>query len=299
MAKQITPAGIYPMLYAFFNSDGSLDRAAMRRQIEACVAGGAHGIAVLGLATEVVKLSEPERYQLLEWVADDLAGRLPLAVTVFGDTVEKHIAFARHAHAAGAAWVVLQPPRISGAGDAELIAFFGRVMDALDMTVAVQNAPEYIGIGLSAQGISTLAKNHSNFTVLKGEGPVLAVRRIIEHTGGTLAVFNGRGGLELTDNLRAGCAGMIPATDFFDRQARVFECMRAGNEIEAERLYAEVLPGIVFVMQSVAHLVCYGKRVAARRLGIEKIFDRQPAITPDEFALQCVRRYAASLGPLL
>ncbi|MGH8677955.1 MAG: dihydrodipicolinate synthase family protein [Burkholderiales bacterium] len=299
MHKQFRPAGIYPMLYAFFRADGSLDRAATRRQVEACVANAAHGVAVLGLASEVTKLSEAERYQLLEWVAHDLDRRLPLAVTVFGDTVDKHVQFARHAHANGAAWVVLQPPRIPGAGDTELVPFFARVMDQLDMTVAIQNAPEYIGIGLSTQGICTLADEHPNFTVLKGEGPVLAVKQIIDQTQGKLAVFNGRGGLELTDNLRAGCAGMIPATDFFDRQARVFDLMREGKESEAERLYAEVLPGIVFVMQSVEHLVCYGKRVAARRLGFDRVFDRQPAIAPDEFALQCARRYADALGPLL
>ena len=32
--------GIYPMLYAFFNQDGRLDRHAMKRQVEACVASG-------------------------------------------------------------------------------------------------------------------------------------------------------------------------------------------------------------------------------------------------------------------
>ncbi len=28
---------------------------------------------------------------------------------------------------------------------------------------------------------------------------------------GRLAVFNGRGGMELPDNFRAGCAGLVPA----------------------------------------------------------------------------------------
>ncbi|MCP3724373.1 hypothetical protein M3I53_14750 [Paraburkholderia sp. CNPSo 3272] len=40
-------AGIYPILYAFFDRDNRLDRAAMRRQVEAAVRGGAPGIAVL------------------------------------------------------------------------------------------------------------------------------------------------------------------------------------------------------------------------------------------------------------
>src|SRR5690606_10538559 len=52
-----TPSGIYPMQFAFFGADGELDREAMRRQIEGCIGFGVDGIAVLGLGTEVNKLS--------------------------------------------------------------------------------------------------------------------------------------------------------------------------------------------------------------------------------------------------
>jgi 2-keto-3-deoxy-L-arabinonate dehydratase len=297
MASALRPRGIYPMLYAFFDSAGALDRQAIRRQVEACVRARVHGVAVLGLATEVAKLSAAERAQLLDWVAEDLAGRLPLAVTVFGTSVEEQVAFARHARSNRADWVILQPPRIAGAGDAELVAFFGAVMERIDMTVAVQNAPEYLGIGLSAQAIARLARSHANFTVLKGEGNVLEIRRVIEATDGKLAVFNGRAGLELTDNLRAGCAGMIPGVDFMDRQARIFDLIDA-DDARAEAIYREILAGIVFVMHSVEQLVCYGKRLAALRLGLATVQDRAPALAPTAFGVQCVRRYAEALGPL-
>jgi 4-hydroxy-tetrahydrodipicolinate synthase len=292
------PTGIYPMLYAYFTAAGALDRDAMRRQVESCVRSRVHGVAVLGLATEAAKLAVPERHRLVEWVSEDLGGRLPLAVTVSGDSVDAQVAFARHARACGASWVILQPPRSPGADDARLMAFFGAVMERLDMTVGVQNAPEYIGIGLTPAGIAQLARAHGNFTVLKGEGPVLLVRQVIDQTEGRLAVFNGRAGLELTDNLRAGCAGMIPGVDFMDRQARVFDCMRAGSDDQAEAAYREILPGIVFVMHSVDHLVCYGKRIAAIRLGLDAVHDRPPALAPERFGLECARRYAGQLGPL-
>ena len=63
-------AGVYPMLYAFFGAGGGLDRAALRAQVEYCVASGAHGIAVLGLGTEVSKLSADEREEVVAWAAD-------------------------------------------------------------------------------------------------------------------------------------------------------------------------------------------------------------------------------------
>jgi 4-hydroxy-tetrahydrodipicolinate synthase len=171
-------------------------------------------------------------------------------------------------------------------------------MDQLDMVVAIQNAPEYIGIGLSDDGIDELVRRHDNFTVLKGEGPVLQIRNIIERNGERLAVFNGRAGLELTDNLRAGCAGMIPGLDLFDLQARCFDAMSAGDEQAAEALYARALPAIVFAMQSIDHLICYGKRIAAYRLGIDTLYDRPPGLSPTQFGIDCALHYANRLGRL-
>jgi 4-hydroxy-tetrahydrodipicolinate synthase len=60
------------------------------------------GIAVLGLATEVSKLSVPERRQIVEWVAEDIGGRVPLAVTIAGATPAAQIEAVRHAEAQGA-----------------------------------------------------------------------------------------------------------------------------------------------------------------------------------------------------
>ena len=72
--------GTYPMPNASFGADGAVSRPAFARQIDAAVAVGAAGVAVLGLATEVGKLSRAKQRQIVEWVAADLRGRLPLAV---------------------------------------------------------------------------------------------------------------------------------------------------------------------------------------------------------------------------
>jgi 4-hydroxy-tetrahydrodipicolinate synthase len=251
--------GIYPMQYAFFGPDGGLDRAAMGRQAEACIARGAHGIAILGLGTEVSKLTEDERRQVLEWTAETVAGRVPLAVTVFGRTPEIQIEFVRAAQAAGASWVILQPPPIQGLSEADCRRFFGAVIARSDLPVAIQNAPEYLGIGLSPASLRALRRDHANFTLLKGEATALAVDQVIEETGGELAVFNGRAGLELPDTLRAGCVGIIPASESIDRQARIFDLMTSGrrdDEAEAERLYREILPMLAFFMDSMAPLLC-------------------------------------------
>jgi 4-hydroxy-tetrahydrodipicolinate synthase len=293
--------GIYPILYAYFGRDGRLDEAAMRKQVRCCLAGGAQGIAVLGLATEVNKLSPVEKREVVRWAAEEIAGRVPLAVTVAEATAEQAARFVLDAEKLGANWCILQPPPVRGLPEAEYIDWYGRVATLVArrsaMPLGIQNAAAYIGVGLSAGGVAALAERHANITLIKAEDSAVDVQRLVELTKGGLTVFNGRAGLELTDCLRAGCAGMIPAPECADIQARIYTLMQAGDEAAAEAEYRRILPMIAFAMQGVAMFLCYGKRMTAWRMGLPEITERAPALRPTEFGLACARRFADALGP--
>jgi len=116
-------------------------------------------------------------------------------------------------------------------------------------------------------------------------------------TGKTM-VFNGRCGLELTDNLRAGAQGLIPGIETIDRTAAIHAAFIAGEYEYADELYAELLPVLTFVMQGIPQFLTYGKTLLAYRLGIEIGSAREPWLQPTDFGLECIRRYAAQLGPL-
>jgi 2-keto-3-deoxy-L-arabinonate dehydratase len=307
MAAETEFRGVYPMLYAFFDAAGGLEREAMRAQVEYCVANGAHGVAVLGLGTEVGKLAPDERLSVLAWAAEDLRRRLPLAVTVFGATPAEQIAFVEAAAARGADWVILQPPQpakgVAGEkiSEDQLVDFFGAVADASPLPVAIQNAPQYIGVGLSSRGLDRLSRQHPNVRLLKAEGSAVETQALIELTEGRMAVFQGRGGMEFIDVLRAGCVGMIPSVESCHVQAKIFDLMQTGraeDAARAERLYAQLAPLIVFLMQSVGQFLCYGKRLTAQRLGLGVVHDRQPAQAPTPFGLDCLAHPAAILDLL-
>ena len=53
--------GIFPMIYCFFNKNNSIDIKAINDQIQLIKNIGSQGIATLGLATEVNKLSFKEK----------------------------------------------------------------------------------------------------------------------------------------------------------------------------------------------------------------------------------------------
>jgi 4-hydroxy-tetrahydrodipicolinate synthase len=106
-----------------------------------------------------------------------------------------------------------------------------------------------------------------NVCLLKGEAPAHVIAQLVDDTAGVFRVFNGRGGLELTDSLRAGCAGVIPAPECFDVQVRIYDALRAGRDDEAERLYRDIAPLITFMMSSLDtfHLLRQADHRAAAR----------------------------------
>jgi 2-keto-3-deoxy-L-arabinonate dehydratase len=291
--------GIYPVLYAFWDDADRLDRAAMARQVDHCVAAGAHGITVLGLVTEVHKMDVNERLALVETVGELLGGRLPYAVTVAEPTIRGQIDFARAARRMGADWVILQPSGIKGTPAAEVVRSFGRVAEALDIPVGVQNNPVNLDVSLSVDGLVTLNRLHPNISILKGEGWSVEIARTIEASGGAYTVFGGHGGIEFPALLRSGGRGLIPAPDFLAPQVRMFDLWTTGEaaaRAEAEAIHRAILPAIVFMSRTVPGMLCYGKRLFARQAGIGAVHDRGPALAPTAFGMAEIDRFAADIA---
>jgi 2-keto-3-deoxy-L-arabinonate dehydratase len=287
--------GVHAILYAFFDEHERLDRASMRKQVELCLDAGVAGIAALGLATEVAKLTFEERCALMDWVSEDNGSRLPLGFTIFGQSVAEQTALVRHAERAGADWLILQPPQTGNYAADEYISFFSRVMSATALPIAIQNAPQYLGRGLSADDIKRLRDRHANFALIKSESSAAETANLIKIAGPDFKVFNGRGGMALLECLDAGCEGFLLAPDIADLCAEVMRLAESGKRAKAENAHAALLPAIAFVMQSIEHLICYGKRLFALRAGLD-VYDRGPALRPGKANLDRLAQLKEQLG---
>ncbi len=280
--------GVHAVLYALFDGAGQLDRGAMARQMAYVRGFGVSGITVLGLATEVGKLSLAERGDIIRWAADD-CGDLPLSVTIAGNGVADQVALIGVAQAAGASWLILQPPPASVA---DPIEFFAQVAAHTALPIAIQNAPQYLGRGLSQDDILRLQDRCPGFSHIKSETAAVDLAALIARAPG-LTVLNGRGGIEMTDCLAAGAAGFIVAPDVLPGVMRCWQAWQAGDVAGAQAAYAAFLPGATFAMQSLDHLICYGKRIFGLRAGIA-IHDRAPALQPSAFGLARAADWAAT-----
>ena len=290
--------GIIPMTYCFYNKNNTIDIRAMSDQISLIKKLGSHGIACLGLATEVNKLDFIEKKKIIEIVADISNGTLPIVVTISGKNIKEYKKLIEVAEYYNVSWIVFQPMLKKNITDKDCFNFFNKIIGAVDnkTLVGIQNAKEYIGVGLESPEIRKLYKKYTNFRAIKGEASAILIQNEIKKYPKNLKVFNGRGGQEIIDNFLAGCSGIIPSLDGTDVFLNIYKLIQQKKISEARIAYKKILPSIVFSMQSIDSLVCYGKRICAYRMGMKKVYDRKPGLIPSSFGVKLAKEFADELG---
>ena len=120
------------------------------------------------------------------------------------------------------------------------------------------------------------------------------------HRGTATGRVNGLAGLELPDTHRIGCAGMIPAPDVADVQARIWDLMERGEHDQAEALHRFVLPIATFMMmpRTAEHFAAYGKPFFARRAGMAAPHQRRPCVEPHPLGASILDRLGRGLPAL-
>ena len=251
--------GIFPMIYCFFNKNNSIDIKAINDQIQLIKNIGSQGIATLGLATEVNKLSFQEKKTIIELMADNCHNNISTAVTIQGNSLREFIKLIDVAKKNQADWIILQPLIKKNTTDKNCYNFYKKLIPFVgDTIVGIQNAKEYLGVGLSVEDVVKLYKAFPNFRVIKGEASSISIQKEIEQYPKDLRVFNGRGGQEIVDNLIVGCKGIVPSLDSADKLLKIYKHFNNKDINKTEREYMKILP----------YCICYAihKHVSLLRL---------------------------------
>lgn len=268
-------AGIFQILQTPFTDEGDIDWSSFARQIDYCLAGGVHGLVTPALASEFFTLSDSERKQVVEFAGDYIAGRIPFVVSVQGLNLQLALEFAEHARQHGATALMAMPPYLRKAPKPAVREYYRQLAD-FDRPLIIQNAPAPIGTPLSPRELVELLAAESNISYIKEETiPILQhINQILElDSGNCLGVFGGANGIYLTDELRRGACGNMPAGGMVDVQVKIYDLYVAGNVAEAERIHFQLLPLLNYAM---VYGVSLHKYVLWRRGVIDSPYARDP-----------------------
>jgi 4-hydroxy-tetrahydrodipicolinate synthase len=121
----------------------TLDLAGVERLVEHILAGGVAGLFILGTTGEGPSLSYRLRQELVECVAERVAGRVPLLVGITDTAFDESVSLAEFAADAGAQAVVLAAPCYYPASQADLARYVEHLAAETPLPVFLYNMPSH------------------------------------------------------------------------------------------------------------------------------------------------------------
>lgn len=243
-AKSSQASGVYPVLPTPFDAQKKPDIAGLRALVRYLVLCGVDGMTYPGVASEFSQLSEQEREELTNVVLDE-AGGVPVIAGVTSSDVAVTIRLARAALKRGAtALMIAAPPDRKTAS--EQIAYFSKIATELPgAAIMLQNVPPPVGAGLDPEVLVEILKAVPAVRYVKEEalpsGQRLSV--ILASAQPSLSgVFGGAGGRYITDELRRGACGTMPAIELAEVHVALFAAHRAGQGAMVRNLFTRMLP---------------------------------------------------------
>jgi len=144
----------------------SLDITSLNKVIEHVIAGGVHGIFILGTTGEAPNISYTTRRHLIIETVKITNNRVPVVVGISDTSLEESLQLASISKEAGAIAVVAAPPYYYGLSTVELFNYFWQLADKLPLPLYLYNMPSHTKTNIDVETVMQLAE-HPNIVGLK------------------------------------------------------------------------------------------------------------------------------------
>ena len=176
--------GIIPPMITPLKGNDELDREGTVRLVEHMLKGGVHALFILGTTGEAQSLTYRLRYEFVELVCKQVAGRVPVLVGVTDTSLDESVKLAEVAARNGAVGVVAAAPYYFAPSQQELIEYFTALADALPLPLYLYNMPSHVKVFLEAATVKKLAE-HPNIVGLKDSSANMTYfQTLLYHLGG-------------------------------------------------------------------------------------------------------------------
>ncbi len=240
-----TISGVFPVLPTPFDSQGQPDTDSLRRLVRYLLLCGVDGITYPGVASEFAQLTEEERNMLTLLVLQEVAGKVPVVAGVTSSDVDTTTRLARSFATAGAAaLMVAAPPNRPDAPNQ--IAFFNTLAKQVpSLPWMLQNVPQPVGAGLDPAVLLDILHAVPAIRYIKEEALPSGQRLsmvLTQAPPSLLGVFGGAGGRYITDELRRGTCGTMPAIELAEVHVALFAAHKRGDANTVRMLFTRMLP---------------------------------------------------------
>ncbi|MHB1034639.1 MAG: dihydrodipicolinate synthase family protein [Pirellulales bacterium] len=265
--------GIIPPMVTPLADRDTLDTPGIERLVDHILAGGAAGLFILGTTGEGPSLGYHLRQQLIDVVAERIAGRVPLLLGITDTAFAESVHLAECAADAGATAVVLAAPCYYPTDQTNLLRYVEDIARELPLPVFLYNMPSHTKLAFELDTVRR-AIEIPNVVGLKDSSADMIyfhhVRRLArQRPGWTLLV--GPEELLAESVLLGGDGGVCGGANLFPRlYVGLYEAVRKGDLGRVAELHDEVLriAAALYTVGPAGAAVTAGLKSALACLGI-------------------------------
>lgn len=232
-------AGVWPVIQVPWTDSDQICGRVLKKEIQFLIESRVQGV-VVGMVSEITRFSEEERGEFLSQIVSLLEGRLPVIMSVGGESGKQACLRAEVAQKNGAAALMAIPPLSFRCEDRFLQKYYQEVLDSTSLPLILQDASGYLGHSISWNVLKSLYETYPERILFKPEAPPVGrtLTGLKELTGGKTVLYEGTGGKNFIEAFRRGARGTIPGSDIPWALVGLWETLQQGDEVKAWEIQA-------------------------------------------------------------
>ena len=277
-----------------FKADGSLDEAAVSRLARRQIDLGIHFLVPCGTTGEVATLTDAEQVRVVELVAAEAKGRVPVLAGAGGYNTQEVIHAALRMKSAGANGILSVTPYYNKPTPEGLYQHYRAIAEAVELPIIVYNVPGRTGCNVDPATAIRLSTIPHVAGVKEASGNVTQMCEIVAGVPDDFIVLSGDDALTLP-LMAVGGRGIISVAgnEIPAEMSRLVELAEQGDYAGARALHQRLLP-LLLVNFIESNPIPVKSAMASMGL-LEEVY-RLPMVPPRPASKQRIDAVLQSLG---
>jgi len=274
-------SGIIPPMVTPLRDNDTLDVTGLEKLIERILAGGVHGLFILGTTGEGPSLSYRLRGELIERVCRQVNHRVPVLVGITDTAFVESVNVARAAANSGADALVLAPPYYMPEGQPELQEYLGHLVPQLPLPLYIYNMPALTKVSFELDTVRRAMDNPRIIGLKDSSGSMTFFHQalgLLKHRP-DWPVFMGPEEMLIDAVLAGGHGGVSGGANLFPKlYVKLVEAAQAGDLARARELHAHIMQvsGALYRIGRHSSSIIKGIKCALNCLGVCEDFMAEP-----------------------
>jgi len=235
--------GMYPAIPTPLTESGALNTDQLENLIEACLAGGAKGLAPVGGTGEFTALSPEVRIAVVRETVRIVKGRVPVVAGVVSPGWAEAVAHGQAFKAAGADALLLVTPFYVIPGQQGVIDYFRAYRRTVDLPLVYYDVPSRTGFVTAVDTLATLGRDGTVIGAKICNTDAYYFNRLSAAVGSDIALLSGDDMMYAIHVMYGATGGILASAPMLPALwTQIHDTLTRGDYREGIALHRKLLP---------------------------------------------------------